>query len=78
MFFEVFISFATVDRGLHPERRHVKSFCQQVRPLFMNFFNDSQAWDISDQFMWGEEMMVTPVTDAGKTEVDPFFPVGTW
>ena len=44
----------------------------------MNFFNDSQAWDISDQFMWGEEMMVTPVTDAGKTKLDPFFPVGTW
>ena len=46
--------------------------------MFMNFFDDVQTWDLSEQFMWGDEIMITPVLEKGKRSVDAFFPVGIW
>lgn len=50
-----------------------------VRPL--NFYdtekNDATA-DIQDEYLWGRNILVAPVTDPGKTSRMVYFPVGKW
>lgn len=48
-----------------------------VRPL--NFADTSSAPDsVSDQYMWGEEVMVAPVTAQSATRRRVVFPAGVW
>ncbi|MEE6514606.1 hypothetical protein FKM82_022909, partial [Ascaphus truei] len=49
-----------------------------VRALFMEFPSDPNTWAIDRQFLWGSALLVTPVLDQGKTEVNGYFPPGTW
>ena len=32
-----------------------------MRPLFYDFPDDKQAWEIEDQYMFGPEMLVAPI-----------------
>ena len=48
-----------------------------VRPL--NFVDSSSAPDsVSDQYMWGSEVMVAPVTEQGAVSRRVVFPAGVW
>merc|ERR1719502_1412020 len=49
-----------------------------IRPLLMEFPNDESAYDVELQFMLGNSVMVSPITDGGKTEIDVYFPAGKW
>uniref|UniRef100_A0A8C5WMS8 Lysosomal alpha-glucosidase n=1 Tax=Leptobrachium leishanense TaxID=445787 RepID=A0A8C5WMS8_9ANUR len=48
------------------------------RALFMEFPSDQNTWTIDRQFLWGEALLITPVLEEGKTEVNGYFPAGTW
>mmetsp|Transcript_21605 Transcript_21605/g.22362 ORF Transcript_21605/g.22362 Transcript_21605/m.22362 type:complete len:969 (+) Transcript_21605:105-3011(+) len=48
------------------------------RALWANFPNDSNALSIERQFMLGDSIMISPVLDAGVTQVDAYFPAGLW
>lgn len=49
-----------------------------VRPL--NYYNasDKRLSNIQDQFMWGSEVMVAPVTEKGAISREVIFPEGEW
>ena len=48
-----------------------------MRPLFYDFHMDPAAYGIDDEFMFGPDLLVAPVTQAHKTEREVYFPEGT-
>ncbi|KAM9003845.1 lysosomal alpha-glucosidase isoform X1 [Sarcophilus harrisii] len=49
-----------------------------ARPLFLEFPLDQNTWTLDRQFFWGEALLITPVLEVGKVEVNGYFPSGTW
>ena len=37
-----------------------------ARPLWHEFPTDLTTWDIDDQFLWGEALLISPVLEVGK------------
>ncbi len=47
-----------------------------MRPLFFDFPNDARAWDVEDQFMFGPDILVAPVTRMGARARSVYLPEG--
>jgi len=47
-----------------------------MRPLFLNFPADETCWEIDDQFLLGDDLLVAPVVVAGATERRVYLPAG--
>ena len=48
-----------------------------MRALFMDFPDDPNVRDITDEYMFGPAFLVAPVTGQGKTEREVYLPAGT-
>jgi alpha-D-xyloside xylohydrolase len=46
------------------------------RPLFLNFPADPACWDIQDQFLLGDDILVAPVVTEGAREREVYLPAG--
>jgi alpha-D-xyloside xylohydrolase len=50
-----------------------------LRPLFLEFPGDAISWDIGDQYLFGPDILVAPVTELGARERRVYLPAGsTW
>ena len=50
-----------------------------MRPLFYNVPEDSEAWNVEDEYFFGDDLLVAPVTDAGERHRSVYLPAGrTW
>ncbi|KAG8446519.1 hypothetical protein GDO86_014104 [Hymenochirus boettgeri] len=49
-----------------------------ARALFIEFPSDPNTWTIDRQFLWGEALLITPILEPGKTEINAYLPAGTW
>jgi len=49
-----------------------------MRALVFDYTNDENAFDIRDEFMFGKEILVAPVTEEKITERTVYFPEGDW
>ncbi len=49
-----------------------------MRPLIMDFREDSRAQNTGDQFMFGPAFLVNPVTDAAATTWQVYLPAAKW
>lgn len=49
-----------------------------LRHLMLVFPDDTETWDISDQFMLGDSLLVAPVLEEGASTRSVYFPAGTW
>lgn len=49
-----------------------------MTPLLYDWFGDELTYNISDQFMFGESMMICPVVDKGALSRPVYFPGGRW
>jgi alpha-glucosidase len=49
-----------------------------MRPLVFDFQDDPNVTDVSDQFMFGENILVAPVITKGAVERNVYFPDGAW
>ena len=47
-----------------------------MRPLFLNFPADPVCWEIKDQFLLGDDVLVAPVLTEGARERDVYLPAG--
>jgi alpha-D-xyloside xylohydrolase len=47
-----------------------------MRPLFLDFPDDERAWTVEDQMMFGPDVLVAPVTEAGARSRSVYLPKG--
>ncbi|HEX5994271.1 MAG TPA: family 31 glucosidase, partial [Jiangellales bacterium] len=48
-----------------------------MRPLFFDFPDDEATWGVDDQFMFGPDLLVVPITAAGVRGRAVYLPAGT-
>ena len=49
-----------------------------IRPLFYDFPEQPEAWNIDDEYMFGSEVLVAPVLYENLREREVWLPTGTW
>jgi alpha-glucosidase (family GH31 glycosyl hydrolase) len=49
-----------------------------MRPLVMEFPDDANLYNLSDEYLFGPEILVAPVLDEGATEREVYLPQGLW
>ncbi len=49
-----------------------------VRPLFVAFPNDSQAWSFWQEFMYGDDLLVGAIWQKGQRSFSMYLPAGKW
>jgi len=49
-----------------------------MAPLYYHFPHDNEAVNIQDEFMWGEDILVAPITTKNATERKVYLPEGKW
>lgn len=47
-----------------------------MRPLFTDYPHDKTAWEVKDQYLFGPDVLVSPVTHAGQTSREVYLPAG--
>lgn len=48
-----------------------------MRPLFFDFSSDSMAWETEDEYMFGPDILVAPVMEAGAVSRKVYLPEGS-
>ena len=48
-----------------------------MRPLFFDFPEDKVCWEIEDSYMFGPDLLVSPVMEAGAEQREIYLPAGT-
>lgn len=48
-----------------------------MRPLFYDFPEDKACWSVEDSYMFGPDILVSPVMEAGAAERSIYLPAGT-
>lgn len=49
-----------------------------MRPLFFSFPGDSTTYNIDQQWMLGDALMVAPIMTQGTSSTSAYFPSGVW
>lgn len=49
-----------------------------IRPLVYHYPDDPETYNIEDEYMVGERVLVTPVVEPGKTKRMVYLPAGSW
>ena len=57
---------------------HVRTGAPVVRPMIWDYPEDHFASEIDDQFLFGRDILVTPVLKRGQTERSVYLPEGLW
>lgn len=47
-----------------------------MRPLFYHYPDDPQAWNVSESYLFGRELLIAPVLEAGASSVEVYLPRG--
>ena len=48
-----------------------------MRPVFVDFPDDPQAWEVEDQFLFGHDLLVAPILSLGTRSRSVYLPAGT-
>lgn len=49
-----------------------------MRPLFIHYMDDEKTYELNDEFLWGENILVAPILEQGKTFRGVYLPKGSW
>jgi len=49
-----------------------------MRALVLNYPDDPNVWDLGTQYLWGDDLLVAPVTRRGATHWPVYLPAGIW
>ena len=49
-----------------------------VRPLFLNYPEDTGAYLLADQYLLGDDLLVAPILEPGQRERSVYLPDGRW
>ena len=57
---------------------HCRNGAPLIRPMFWSHPEDPNTRDIDDQFFFGDDILVAPITRRGQTARAVYFPEGDW
>jgi alpha-D-xyloside xylohydrolase len=57
-------------------REAARSGLPPMRPLFLDYPDDPRAWEVADEFLFGPDILVAPVTQAGQRSRAVYLPAG--
>ena len=49
-----------------------------IRTMFYEFPEDCKAWDIDDQYMFGDKYLVAPIFELNQVKREVYLPAGSW
>ncbi|XP_048837847.1 sucrase-isomaltase, intestinal isoform X2 [Brienomyrus brachyistius] len=49
-----------------------------IRPVMHEFYSDNITWTVDRQFLWGSDLLITPVLDPGVETVRAYIPDAVW
>jgi len=49
-----------------------------MRPLVLNYPDDPRVWQLGHEFLWGDDLLVAPVTREGVKAWPVYLPAGGW
>lgn len=49
-----------------------------MRPLVLNYPDDPRVWELGDEYLWGDDLLVAPVTREGARRWTVYLPDGGW
>ena len=81
--YKIFVKYLNIRHSL---KEYIKKTAKQaeatglpmIRAMFLEFPQDPAAWELADQYMFGEEYLVAPVTEYGARERSVYLPAGRW
>ena len=81
--YEIFVKYLKIREGM---KEYIKASAKQtqesgipmMRAMFLEFPNDATAWEVKDQYMFGSDYLVAPVTDYRARQRDVYLPEGKW
>ena len=71
------LRYALLPYILETAREAERTGAPMMRPLFWHFAEDRQCWEIDDQFMFGPDLLVAPVLEAGQRARGVYLPAGS-
>ncbi|MBN0038589.1 family 31 glucosidase [Cellulosimicrobium cellulans] len=79
--YDILVRYLELRETLRPYSRHVMAQAHEdgqpvLRGLFHEFPDDPRAWDIDDQYLYGPDILVAPVTSAGDRRRTVYLPAG--
>lgn len=82
--YEILKTYMEIRERLRPYIREIMREAHEVgtppmRPLFYDFPQDTSAWEIEDQYMFGPNLLVAPILEEGARCRTVYLPYGeTW
>ena len=49
-----------------------------MRPLVLSYPDDPRVWELGSEYLWGDDLLVAPVTREGATAWSAYLPSGGW
>ncbi len=80
---QIFLKYLNIrhslkDYILKTARQAQEKGLPMIRGMYLEFPEDETAWTLADQYMFGEEYLVAPVTVYGARQRQVYLPRGTW
>lgn len=80
--YEIMKHYIEIRNKLRPYTRALmerssETGCPVIRPLFYQFPSDQEAWEVKDEFLFGEDILVAPVTEYGQRSRRVYLPKGS-
>ena len=81
--YEIFKKYLLLREKIRPYLKNLMKEAHEkgspvIRPLFYQYPEDAEAWDVCDQFMLGEDVLVAPVLYEGMRERSVYLTSGSW
>ncbi len=81
--YEIFVKYLGIREEMKPYIKATADECRingkpMMRALFIEFPEDEKAWELSDEYMFGNDYLVAPVTEYGAREREVYLPKGRW
>jgi len=81
--YKIFAGFAQIHKKLFSylektEMNAIKTGMPMMHPLFLQFPEDKQSWNISHQYMLGDSLLVAPVIKKKTKTIRVWLPAGKW
>lgn len=79
--YEIMKKYIMLREKMRPYMRNLMKECSEtgapvMRPLFYHFQSDENVWEIDDEYLFGRELLIAPVTEYGARERSVYLPSG--